>query len=253
MRVAALYDVHGNLPALEAVLAEVEEAEPDVVVVGGDIVLGPMPGETLELLLGLGERALFVRGNCDRLMGEEITEGGLNADRARWSAEQLKRGQRAWLAALPDTQSVDVDGLGPTLFCHGSPRSDEEILTAISSELRVAEAVKGVAEGVVVCGHTHVQFDRLAAEKRLVNAGSIGMPYESLPGAYWALLGPGPRSAPDGLRPRGGRGSHSRHVLSGRERVRRGERPHDPQRPGGDGALRAHGRHGMPKTPPSSS
>jgi predicted phosphodiesterase len=191
MRVAALYDIHGNLPALEAVLAEVEEAEPDVVVVGGDVVLGPMPSETLELLLGLGERALFVRGNCDRLMNEEITEGGLNADRARWSAEQLERGQRAWLAGLPDTQSVDVDGLGSSLFCHGSPRSDEEILTAISSELRVAEAVAGVSEPVVVCGHTHVQFDRRAAEKRLVNAGSVGMPYESIPGAYWALLGSG--------------------------------------------------------------
>jgi putative phosphoesterase len=191
VRVAALYDIHGNLPALEAVLAEVEEAGPDAVVVGGDIVLGPMPGETLELLLALGDRALFVRGNCDRLMGEEITEGGLNADRARWSAEQLDRGQRAWLAALPDTQSVDVDGLGQTLFCHGSPRSDEEILTAISSELRVAEAVSGIAEQTVVCGHTHVQFDRAAADKRLVNAGSVGMPYESLPGAYWALLGPG--------------------------------------------------------------
>jgi predicted phosphodiesterase len=191
VRVAALYDVHGNLPALQAVLAELEEIEPDVVVVGGDIVLGPMPSETLELLLALGERALFVRGNCDRLMNEEITEGGLNADRARWSAEQLTRGQRAWLGGLPDTQVVDVDGLGPTLFCHGSPRSDEEILTAISSDLRVAEAVAGVAEEVVVCGHTHVQFDRLSADKRLVNAGSVGMPYESLPGAYWALLGAG--------------------------------------------------------------
>jgi predicted phosphodiesterase len=191
MRVAALYDIHGNLPALTAVLAEVEEAEPDVVVVGGDIALGPMPRDTLELLLTLGERALFVRGNCDRLMNEEITEGGLNADRTRWSADQLERGQRAWLAALPDTQTVDVDGLGPTLFCHGSPRSDEEILTAISPDLRVAEAVKGVAEETVMCGHTHVQFDRMVADKRLMNAGSVGMPYESLPGAYWALLGPG--------------------------------------------------------------
>ena len=191
MRVAALYDVHGNLPALQAVLAEVEQAEPDVVVVGGDIVAGPMPRETLELVLAFGERALFVRGNGDRAMSEEISEGGLNADRARWSAAQLDRGQRAWLGGLPDTQTVDVDGLGPTLFCHGSPRSDEEILTAISSDLRVAEAVAGVEEEVVVCGHTHVQFDRFTAEKRLVNAGSVGMPYESLPGAYWALLGPG--------------------------------------------------------------
>lgn len=191
MRVAALYDIHGNLPALEAVLAEVEDAEPDAVVVGGDIVLGPMPPETLELLLGLGERALFVRGNCDREIAGDAPGAELWPQRTRWSAEQLDRGQRAWLAGLPDTQTVDVDELGPVLFCHGSPRSDEEILTAISSEERVAVATAGVAEEVVVCGHTHVQFDRAVAGKRLVNAGSVGMPYESLPGAYWALLGPG--------------------------------------------------------------
>ena len=76
------------------------------------------------------------------------------------------------------------------LFCHGSPRSDEEILTRISSEERVAAAVADVSEDVVVCGHTHVQFDRRAAGKRLINAGSVGMPYEARPGAYWALLGP---------------------------------------------------------------
>lgn len=190
MRVAALYDVHGNLPALEAVLAEVDALEVDAVVVGGDIAVGPMPRESLERLLALGERARFLRGNGDRAMGETTAEEGLWADRGRWSAEQLQRGQRAWLAALPDTQSLEVDGLGPTLFCHGSPRSDEEILTAISPEERVAAAVAGVAEEVVVCGHTHVQFDRRVAGKRLVNAGSVGMPYEAGPGAYWSLLGP---------------------------------------------------------------
>ena len=107
-----------------------------------------------------------------------------------WSATQLDRGALAWLSALPDTQTVDVDGLGPVLFCHGSPRSDEEILTRISSEERVAAACAGVEEAVVVCGHTHVQFDRKVAGTRLVNAGSVGMPYEAEPGAYWALLGP---------------------------------------------------------------
>ena len=85
---------------------------------------------------------------------------------------------------------MDVDGLGPVLFCHGSPRSDEEILTRISSEERVAAACAGVEEALVVCGHTHVQFDREVAGTRLVNAGSVGMPYEAEPGAYWALLGP---------------------------------------------------------------
>ncbi len=190
MRVAALYDVHGNLPALEAVLAEVEALEVDAVVVGGDVAIGPMPRETLERLLALGERALFLRGNGDREIAGDPPGDGLWSERTRWSAAQLERGQLAWLAALPDTQTVAVDGLGPVLFCHGSPRSDEEILTRISSEERVAAVVAGVAEHVVVCGHTHVQFDREVAGKRLVNAGSVGMPYEARPGAYWALLGP---------------------------------------------------------------
>jgi predicted phosphodiesterase len=192
MRVAALYDVHGNVPALEAVLAEVEALEVNAIVVGGDIAIGPMPREALEGLLRLGERALFLRGNGDREIAEDLpgSGGSLWAERTRWSAEQLERGQLAWLAALPDTQSVEVDGLGPVLFCHGSPRSDEEILTRISPEERVAAAVAGVAEHVVVCGHTHVQFDREVAGKRLVNAGSVGMPYEAQPGAYWALFGP---------------------------------------------------------------
>jgi hypothetical protein len=85
---------------------------------------------------------------------------------------------------------VYVDGLGPVLFCHGSPRSDDEILTAVSPEERVVAALGGVDEAIVVCGHTHAQFDRRVSGKRLVNAGSVGMPYEAKPGAYWALLGP---------------------------------------------------------------
>lgn len=191
MRVAALYDVHGNLPALEAVLAEVEELEVDAVVVGGDIAIGPQPRETLERLLALGERARFLRGNGDREIASPPSEPtDLWEERTRWASGQLERGQLAWLAALADTQSLDVGGLGGVLFCHGSPRRDDEILTRISPEARVAAAVAGVAEATVVCGHTHVQFDREVAGKRLVNAGSVGMPYEAAPGAYWALLGP---------------------------------------------------------------
>jgi putative phosphoesterase len=189
MRVAALYDVHGNLPALEAVLAEVDDVGVDAVVVGGDVAIGPMPLATLERLLELGERALFLRGNGDREIAADPPGSGLWADRTRWSAQQLDRGALAWLSGLPDTQTVDVDGLGPILLCHGSPRSDEEILTRISSEERVAAALAGVEQRTVVCGHTHVQFDREVAGKRLVNAGSVGMPYEAAPGAYWALLG----------------------------------------------------------------
>jgi len=177
MRIAALYDVHGNLPALEAVLVEVAASSVDCIVVGGDVVAGPMPHEVLSLIRNAGDETVWVRGNGDR-------EPGL------WAADQLDASERSFLRDLPTSVTIDVDGLGETLFCHGSPRHDEEILTAISPEQRVASALIGVRERVVVCGHTHTQFDRQVAGVRLVNAGSIGMPYENRGGAYWALLGP---------------------------------------------------------------
>lgn len=191
MRVAALYDIHGNLPALDAVLAEVEEAGAELVLVGGDVALGPMPRETVERLLSLGTGARFFRGNCDReLVGSNAEPEGLWAERSRWTAAQLTEEQRTLLAGLPETAVVEVDGLGPTLFCHATPRSDEEIVTRITPEERLREVLAGVEQAVVVCGHTHVQFDRSVGSVRLVNAGSVGMPYEGEPGAYWALLGP---------------------------------------------------------------
>ncbi|MGH3022208.1 MAG: metallophosphoesterase family protein [Gaiellaceae bacterium] len=190
LRVAALYDVHGNLPALEAVLAEVERSRVDLVVVGGDVSNGPMPRECLERLRALGERAVFVRGNGDRELAAPGAGDGVWETRARWAAEQLDAEQRSFLAGLPETHSLRVEGLGGVIFCHGSPRSDEEIVTALSSEERVAPMLDGVRERVVVSGHTHVQFDRVVDGTRLVNAGSVGMPYEARPGAYWALLGP---------------------------------------------------------------
>jgi predicted phosphodiesterase len=186
MRIAALYDIHGNLPALEAVLAEVDA---DVILAGGDVVLGPMPGECLELLRERG--ATFIRGNCERYVVHppEPDEDVWNS-RARWVHDELSEEQLAFLAGLPHPLSLEVDGLGPVLFCHGSPRSDEEILTAITPPKRLDPILDGVQEQVVVCGHTHVQFDRLVGETRIVNAGSVGMPYEGVAGvACWALLG----------------------------------------------------------------
>jgi putative phosphoesterase len=168
VRVAALSDVHGNLPALEAVLAEVAREGVERIVSGGDLLSPPFPAECLERLLALGDSVLFVRGNADRdTVGfEEVVAG--------------------W----PLTVEVDVDGLGRVLFCHGSPRSDEEILTRVSPEERVVAALAGVEAAIVVGGHTHVQFDREVGGRRLVNAGSVGMPYEGRHGAFWALLGP---------------------------------------------------------------
>jgi predicted phosphodiesterase len=189
MRVAALYDVHGNLPALEAALEDVDEAGVDLLLSGGDLLLGPQPSECLELLR---ERdATFIRGNCDRTVVGGAGEEDLWLDRIRWTAGRLSDEQLELVRGWPETVSIDVDGLGPVLFCHGSPRSDEEIITAISPPKRLDPMLDGVLESVVVCGHTHVQFDRMLGDRRLVNAGSIGLPYEGESGiACWALFGP---------------------------------------------------------------
>src|SRR5881628_2048949 len=129
MRVAALYDIHGNLRALEAVLAEVERFAPDRILVGGDIALGPMPRETLERLGSLAEPVTYIRGNCDRMMAEAGGGDSPWGERTRWAAARCTPIQLGLLGGLPTTATLDVEGLGPTLFCHGSPRSDEEILT----------------------------------------------------------------------------------------------------------------------------
>jgi ribosomal 30S subunit maturation factor RimM/predicted phosphodiesterase len=188
VRVAALYDVHGNVPALAAVLRDVEAAGVDAIVLGGDILAGPWPAETYELLAGLGD-AIWIRGNADR----ELAGGDVSAPRelVDWVAARLDEGVLRRVAALPLTVSLDVDGLGPVLFCHATPRDDTEIRTVLSSDDRWLEVLEGVQERTVVCGHTHVQFDRAIGEIRVVNAGSVGMPYANEPGAYWALFGPG--------------------------------------------------------------
>ena len=196
MKMVALYDIHGNLPALDAVLQDVEQEQPDLILVGGDIVPGPMPRAALERLLALGDKIHFIRGNCEREvvaafdglpprpgMSEEVSE------RMRWTAKQLERSQRDFLAQLPEQASFSADGLGEVLFCHGSPRSDEEIITAATPEERLRAMLVGVKQGIVVCGHTHMQFDRTVDGVRIVNAGSVGMPYGDA-GAYWLLLGP---------------------------------------------------------------
>jgi putative phosphoesterase len=178
VRVAALYDIHGNARALEAVLADVSGSGADVIVVGGDVVEGPLPAETLTLLDAVAAPLVWVRGNCDR-------------DPSEWVRQRVAKQRAAWLAELPTTVTIDVDGLGAVCFCHGSPRSDEDIVTAVSTVARIEPMLEGVDEALVVSGHTHVQFDRTVGHRRLVNAGSVGMPYQGESGwAYWSLLGP---------------------------------------------------------------
>jgi len=175
MRVAALCDVHGNLPALEAVLAEVSSLEIDRIVCGGDVVAGPFPRECLDKLVAAD--AVFVRGNADR------ESSRAPAGTWEWIAGNLDPLSVAFLRDLPQTVS-----LGGVLYCHGSPRDDDEILTRVSSDERFRAALAGVEERLVVGGHTHVQFERVVDGIRFVNAGSVGIPYEGKQGAFWALL-----------------------------------------------------------------
>jgi putative phosphoesterase len=187
VRVAALYDIHGNLPALDAVLAEIPVDA--VILVGGDTVSGPFPSQTLERLRGLDRDVLWLRGNADR----ELTLG--EEDRAppehlAWVRARLTEEQITFLYDLPPTLTLDVDGLGLVLFCHATPRNDVDVFTSITPAERVAPQFADVDAGVVVCGHTHIQFDRTISGIRVVNAGSVGWPYEDADGAYWALLGP---------------------------------------------------------------
>jgi putative phosphoesterase len=192
VRVAALYDVHGHLPALEAVLADVDRSRADMILVGGDFATGPMGAAVTDLLRSRSAETRFIRGNAERELWAPgpVREGGPPPESLEWARRQLGEERIRFLRSLPENVTVEVAGLGLVLFCHATPRSDDEIVTELTPEARLRQVLAGGEEQVVVCGHTHVQFDRTVGSKRLVNAGSVGMPYEDEPGAYWALVGP---------------------------------------------------------------
>jgi putative phosphoesterase len=195
MRVAALYDIHGNLPALEAVLQDIEQAEVDLVVVGGDVIAGPMPHETLACLLNLALPVQFIQGNADREVLAQMagTDASAVPEHVRhivnWVAHQLHPEHAQLLASWPTTLSLEISGLGEVLFCHATPRSDTEVFTRLTPEDRLVPVFERLTVPLVICGHTHMQFDRTIGRIRVVNAGSVGMPYGK-PGAYWLLLSP---------------------------------------------------------------
>jgi putative phosphoesterase len=191
---ATLYDIHGNLAALDAVLAEVPAGA--TIVVGGDVCVGGEdPAGVLERLRGLGNRVLWLRGNADRELkrGEPglAQPGVLDPTRALLTDEQID-----FLYANPPTVSI-----GRTLYCHATPRNDLDIFTERTPEEQIAFLFADVDADTIVCGHTHMQFDREIAGKRVVNSGSVGAPYEDGPGAYWTLDLEPRRTAYDGMQP----------------------------------------------------
>jgi predicted phosphodiesterase len=205
MRVAALYDIHGNLPALDAVLHEARQAQVDCIVVGGDIVPGPMPRETIARLLDLDVPVQFIYGNGELAVlaqmaardPSEVTYWGTTSgarlpepllELVTWTARQIPEHHKLF-RSWPRTLRLDVDGLGEVLFCHATPRDETEIVLPSTPDDVLLPILEPLRVSTVVCGHTHMQSDRAIGRMRLVNAGSIGMPFGE-PGAYWLLLGP---------------------------------------------------------------
>jgi putative phosphoesterase len=195
MRVAAIYDIHGNLPALEAVLEEVRREHVDRVVVGGDVVPGPMVRQTLASLVALDLPVHFIQGNCEVAVLEAMAGRDHPAvpeqhrPIVRWTAEHLRGEYGALVASWPKTLRLDIGECGQVLFCHGTPRDDNECFTRLTPEERLLPIFERLNAPLVVCGHTHMQFDRMIGSTRVVNAGSVGMPFGE-PGADWLLLGP---------------------------------------------------------------
>jgi predicted phosphodiesterase len=164
--------VEGNLPALEAVLAELEPIDPDVILFGGDLFCGAQPVEVVDRCRSL-PNAAFILGNADRLDEPNVA----------YMVELLREDQRQFVASF--AEQIVVDNV---LFRHGSPRSVDELVTSLTPERALHEMLEGVEQRTIVIGHTHMQFDRRVDGFRLVNAGSVGAAWERVPGAYWALI-----------------------------------------------------------------
>jgi diadenosine tetraphosphatase ApaH/serine/threonine PP2A family protein phosphatase len=156
---------------------------------------GPFGVQTLARLRSLDLPIRFIQGNGERAVLErragapatplpEAFEGML-----KWMAAQLSDEGAQFISSWPPMLRLEVQDVGEVLFVHATPRNDEEIFTRNTPEERLLPIFDTTGANVVVCGHTHMQFDRMIGGTRVVNAGSVGMSFAG-PGAHWLLLGP---------------------------------------------------------------
>jgi len=193
MRIAAIGDVHGNLPALEAVMDEICTESVDGIVVCGDTIAGPLPTETVAVLQESRIPVHFLRGNHDSdvvrfLSGQE--PGGMVAkddDAARWEASKLTREQKASLLTWPATVEIESEPWGKILFCHATPHNETFVFSRLTPEAKLLSVFERLNVSLMVCAHTHMQFDRTIADVRVVNTGSVGM-CVGRTGADWLLI-----------------------------------------------------------------
>lgn len=193
MRVAAIYDIHANYSALKAVLDDIESNNVKKVIVGGDLAWGPEPRQVMDLLMEYKNEFYFISGNADREVafryGKEQGLDDIVAELNHWCADQLTGEHIHFLKNLSEKISINIEGLGETLFVHGSPRNDEEAIRVNTPIEEIRPMIKNVSQNIIVCGHTHIQFDRTIDQTRIINAGSVGLQSRA-DGACWVLLGP---------------------------------------------------------------
>ncbi|MDA8347172.1 MAG: metallophosphoesterase family protein [Thermaerobacter sp.] len=198
MRIAALYDIHGNLPAMEAALHSCREEGPSAVVIGGDLAAGPLPAQTLDILMALGQWAVPIKGDADRALvaAYDLRMAGRMAELAAfdpivaWASGRITRSHRDFLANLPDHVVLSADELGEIYFCHGTPGAEHAVVTPSTPEEDIQAMFSSVSQRICVVGRAHLAFDRKAGGQRIVDPGSVGLPCEDAPGAYWAIFGP---------------------------------------------------------------
>lgn len=193
MRIAVISDIHGNKPALDAVLAEIEREQVDRLVCLGDVAVGPQPGAALDLIAETG--CPVIMGNWDAafLDGLPALQGQLGqmlVQQAEWAAGQLSDAQREVMRGyVPSLELSLGDGLD-ALFFHGSPRSFDDVILASTPAEELDALLEGTDAPVLVGGHTHYQLVRGHREHVFVNPGSVGLPFRSLPAGERVRISP---------------------------------------------------------------
>ncbi len=204
-RIAAISDIHGNLPALEAVHKAVNAARPDYVAICGDLLMnGPDPVGTLALVQEMERAGAFViLGNTDLAVAEGdytaafpwFSDGAPDSYRraAEWARDQIGDDGVSYLRHLPWERRLRVGDDGSphgdlVLFCHASPGSLTDGLGTALDPVVTIERVSGTDAKVIVCGHTHVPEVREVGWRTIVNAGSAGFVFDGDPTASWALI-----------------------------------------------------------------
>lgn len=183
MREAVLFDIHGNIDALDAVLADVAAAGCEGLVLGGDYsYMGPAPDDCVDRLREHPGRVVAIRGNTDRMIANR------DDDVAAWAADRLGEERVSWIGGL---QSSRVLPEHDAVIVHATPRNDEERLGPATTDELAETMTAGVTHATLLCGHVHLQYTRKVAGVEVVNPGSVGFPFDGDPAAAWAIVDDG--------------------------------------------------------------